>query len=150
MRGEKDQPELWQIAEIRSLLWTSTSFPSTLTEHEKPTPREVILRLHSMGRLYPVILLILLNYILYGLFWYHRRLQERRDTMVQSTWDKRQESQSTRGWSRAGRVGQDRRELCVGGSLERFCREAEKVSKFHGDLYGRFFPKGEMPVFLCH
>ncbi|XP_067558171.1 uncharacterized protein [Pseudorca crassidens] len=53
-RREKDQPELWQIAEIRSLLWTSTSFPSTLTEHEKPTPREVILRLHSMGHLHPV------------------------------------------------------------------------------------------------
>ena len=27
--------------------------------------------------------------------------------------------------------------------------EKKTVSKFHGVLYGRFFPKGELPVSLC-
>ena len=151
MRGEKDQPELWQIAEIRSLLWKSTSFPSTLTEREKPTPWEVILHLRSMGRLHPVILLLLLNCILYSLCWYHRRLQERRDMMVQSTWDKRQESQIMSGWSRAGRVASRTGESCVQVVHQR--GSAEKRRKCPNSMVICLVdssPKGEMPVFLCH
>lgn len=73
--GEKDQLDLWQIAEIRVRLQSAAGFPGMLIQREKPTSWEITQHLHSMGHLHPPILLLLLKRILH-LIWLGLALQK--------------------------------------------------------------------------